>query len=138
MEQSNNSTSFESLGRRRKRLPFENIVKRVKPETRSRYELIVKELRKYDFNDRISIPGETFSYKKKKYIFLTFLGNTLNVHFRLDPKKYSDSTIPVKDVSNIIRYKDLPARLTIKSDLAARRAVLLAKEIVKERKISLK
>lgn len=123
---------FDQLGKRRKRIPFEKKVKRSTVDTRDRYQLIVSELRKYDFNDRMSIPGETFSYKREKLIFLTFSGNTLKVHFRLDPKEFVDSPLPVKDASEVKRFEEVPAFIKIKSDLAARRAIALGERVAEE------
>lgn len=123
---------FDQLGKRRKRIPFEKKVKRSTVDTRDRYQLIVSELRKYDFNDRMSIPGETFSYKREKLVFLTFSGNTLKVHFRLDPKEFIDSPLPIKDASEVKRFEEVPAFIKIKSDLAARRAVALGERVAEE------
>lgn len=129
---------FANLGKRKKRIPFEKKVKKTKPETRERYKTMVEELRKFDLNDRISIPGETFSYKKERLVFFAFSGNTLKVYFKLNPKQFENSTIPVKDVSEIKKYQDLPSCLIIKSDLASRRAISLAEQVFKNKKIKRK
>lgn len=127
--------SFDELGKRRKRIPFEKKIKRSTSDTRTRYQMIVSELRKYDFNDRTSIPGETFSYKREKLIFITFSGNTLKVHFRLNPKEFEDSPLPIKDASDVKRFEDVPAFIKIKSDLAARRAVALGERVAEENSV---
>lgn len=127
--------SFDDLGKRRKRIPFEKKIKRSTSDTRTRYQMIVSELRKYDFNDRTSIPGETFSYKREKLIFITFSGNTLKVHFRLNPKEFEDSPLPIKDASDVKRFEDVPAFIKIKSDLAARRAVALGERVAEENSV---
>ena len=126
---------FSALGKRRKRVPFENKMRRADVDTRERYKFIVSELRQYDFNDRKSIPGETFSYKREKLIFITFSGSTLKIHFRLDPKDYEDSPIPVKDAGEAKKYEDVPLFLKIKSDLAARRALLLAQKVIEDNNV---
>ncbi len=126
---------FDNLGKRRKVVPFENRIKKVKPETLQRYKEMVAELRKYDFNDRFSIPAETFSYKKNKLIVFTISGQTLKVYFKLNPKDYENSTIPVKDASEVSKYEATPSYLVIKSDLASRRALALAKTLIDEYKI---
>ena len=126
---------FSQLGPRRKRIPFENKVKSAKPETKARYKMIVTALRRFDFNDRKSVPCETFSYKKRKMIILTFAGKTLKVFFRLDPKQFVDSTIPIVDASDIVKYQDTPSMLIVKSDLAARRVISLAEKVAEEQKI---
>ena len=123
---------FANLGKRRKRIPFENKIKRSKPETRERYKQIVAALREYDFNDRKSIPCETFSYKKEKMVVLTFSGQTLKAYFRLKPQDFADSPIPVKDASEIKKFADVPVYIIIKSDLAARRVIALAQRVIDE------
>lgn len=134
-EEENPNDPFAALGKRKKRVPFENKVRRAKPEVRERYKTIVSALREYDFNDRKSIPGEAFSYKKERLIFLTFSGKTLKAYFRLDPQEFVDSPIPVKDASDVKKYEDTPAYLVIKSDLAARRVVSLAERIAGEHNV---
>ena len=123
---------FSSLGQRRKRVPFENKMRRADKETRERYKMIVAALREYDFNDRKSIPGETFSYKREKLIFITFAGKTLKVHFRLDPKNFIDSPMPVKDASDVKKFEETPLYLKVKSNLAARRCIKLAEQIIEQ------
>ena len=126
---------FNGLGKRRKKIPFENKLRRAEFDTRERYKYIVSELRQYDLNDRKSIPGETFSYKREKLVFITFSGSTLKVHFKLDPKEFEDSPIPAKDASDTKKYEDTPMYLKVKSDLAARRVVALAKRVFEEHNV---
>ena len=126
---------FNGLGKRRKKVPFENKLRRAEFDTRERYKYIVSELRQYDLNDRKSIPGETFSYKREKLVFITFSGSTLKVHFALDPKDYEDSPIPAKDASDVKKYEDMPMYLKVKSDLAARRVVALAKKVFEDHQV---
>ena len=134
-EEGEEGDEFAGLGKRRKRIPFENKMRRADVDTRERYKFIVSELRQYDFNDRKSIPGETFSYKRERLIFLTFSGSTLKVHFRLDPKDYEESPIPVKDAGDTKKYEDVPLFLKIKSDLAARRVLILAQKVIEEHNV---
>ncbi len=129
---------FAGLGARRKRVPFENKIKRAKPEVRERYKEIVANLRQYDFNDRKSIPGETFSYKRQKHIFITISGSTLKVFFNLNPKDYAESPIPVQDVSDIKKYEDTPLYLKVKSNLAVKRVAILAQKIIEDNQIEKK
>lgn len=129
---------FSKLGSRRKKVPFENKMRRSDEQTKANYKLIFDVLRKYDVNDRKSIPGETISYKKKKLVFATFVGKTLRIYFRIDPKKFENTTIPIKDASGIKKHADLPAYLTIKSGLSARRAVAIAEQVFKANRVPLK
>lgn len=123
------------MGPRRKVVPFENKVKRSKPEIKDRYTAIVNALRQYDFNDRISVPCETFSYKKEKLIIITFSGATLKVYFKIDPSDYDDSTIPLKDATEVKKYSDTPAYLIIKSDLSVKRTIMIGEKLAKKYKI---
>ena len=126
---------FDTLGKRRKRIPFQNKIRRAAPETRGRYRDIVNALREYGFTDRMSIPGETFSYKRKRLIFVTMAGKTLKVHFALDPKEFENSTIPMKDASEAKKFADIPSYLKIKSDLAVRRVIALAQRLAEENNV---
>lgn len=127
--------NFKGLNGRRRRIPFENKVRRSAPEVREHYKELVTVLREYKVNDRKSIPGETFSYKREKLVFITFAGKTLKVHFALDPKEFIESPIPVKDASEAKKYEQTPSYLKIKSDLALRRAVALARRVFAEHKV---
>ena len=134
-EVSEENDNFKGLGKRKRRIPFERKLAKADVETKQRYKLIVDRLRAFNFNDRKSIPGETFSYKREKLVFLTFSGKTLKVYFRLDPLEFLDSPLPIKDASGIKKYEDTPAFLKIKSDLAARRAASLGERLAQEREI---
>jgi len=124
--------NFKGLGPRRRRIPFESKVRKAEAEIRARYDEIVGVLREYDVNDRVSIQGETFSYKRDRLVFITFAAKTLKVYFALDPKEFNDSTIPMKDASDAKKFERTPAYLLIKSDLASRRAVTLIRRIMSE------
>ena len=126
---------FDGFGKRRRVIPFENKLRKSGPETKERYNVIVNALREYDFNDRMSIKGETFSYKRNKLVFITFSGATLKVYFNLDPKEFEDSPLPIKDASDVKKYEQTPACLVIKSNLASRRAILLSERLAKENKV---
>jgi hypothetical protein len=80
----------------------------------------------------MSIPGETFSYKRKRLIFITMAGKTLKVHFAIDPREFADSAIPVKDASEAKKFEDIPSYLKVKSDLAVRRVIALAQRLAEE------
>ena len=123
---------FSKLGKRRKRVPFQKKISKAGPETKERYREIVKGLNEYDFNDRMSIPGETFSFKRTRLIFITFSGKTLKVHFKLEPRDYIDSPIPAKDASDVKKYEDIPMYLKVKSNLAARRVIALGQELAEK------
>ena len=137
-EDEDTSGNFKNLGKRNKRVPFEKKIRKADLDTKARYNLIVNALREFDFNDRISIPGETFSYKREKLVFLTFSGKTLKAYFRLNAKDFEDSPIPVKDASELKKYESTPCYLKVKSDLAARRVVALATQVAKQNDVPAK
>ncbi len=127
--------SFMGLGARRRRIPFESKIKRSNAEVRARYAELKKVLDEYDLNDRFSIPGETFSYKRQKLIFITFSGNTLKIHFALDPKEFENSPIPMKSAADVKRFEETPSYLRVKSGLAIRRCINLARRVMSEHKV---
>ena len=126
---------FAELGQRKKRIPFENMIARSDKQTRARYREIVAALREYDFNDRKSIPGETFSYKRTRLVYVTMVGTTLRVYFKLDPKEFENSPIPAKDASDKKKYEDIPMFLKVKSNLAVKRVIELARRVAEENNV---
>ena len=127
--------NFKGLGKRRRRIPFEKKIARADADTKARYKAIVSRLRQFEFNDRKSIPGETFSYKRTKLVFLTFSGKTLKAYFRLDPNEFVDSPLPIKDASDVKKYEETPSYLKIKSDLASRRVIALGERLAQEHEV---
>ena len=127
--------NFKDLGARRRRIPFESKIKTCSKETRAHYKEIAEAIRQYKVSDRLSIPGETVSYKRQRLVFITLAGKTLKVHFALEPKEYENSTIPVKDASELKKYDQTPAYLKVKSDLACRRAIGLARKVMSEHNV---
>ena len=127
--------NFKGLNGRRRRIPFENKLKRSVPEVREHYKEIAHVIAEYKVNDRKSIPGETVSYKREKLVFITFSGKTLKVHFALDPKEFENSPLPIKDASDVKKYEQTPAYMRVKSGLAVRRSIDLIRRIMTEHKV---
>ena len=134
-EESIEGNGFNELGKRRRQIPFENRLRKCGPQTRERYNVIVAALRKYKFNDRVSIGGETFSYKRNKIVYITFTGATLKVYFSLDPKEFEESSLPIRDASGMKKYAQTPSCLRIKSNLASRRAIALVERLAQENNV---
>ena len=126
---------FGELGPRRRHIPFEINLKHCSKETQNHYKEIVKAFREYDLNDRLSIPGETFSFKRNRLLFITLSGKTLKIFFALKLKDFKDSTIPLKDASDVKKYEQTPVYLKVKSDLACRRAIALGKQVLQQNKV---
>ena len=126
---------FNGFGPRRRKVPFEEKLGKADKETKERYKMILDALEEFELSERVSVPGHSFSYKKEKLVFITFGGNTLKAYIAVDPKSYAESTIPVRDASKIKKFEQTPSMLYIKSNLAARRVVDLAKEALSNYKV---
>jgi hypothetical protein len=77
---------------------------------------------------RVSNSGDTFRLHTKSYLKITIAGKGLKLYFALDPKKFKDSPIPVKDASNKNIYKEIPSCFKVKSPLSLKRAKQLLAE----------
>ena len=99
---------------------------RVRNETRHAYKEIKDYgIEKYALVSRVSTTADSLSYKRKTYVKLQIAGKTLKIHYRLDPKAYADSKIPVEDDSSKKAFEDLPLCFRVKSELAMKRAMKL-------------
>ena len=66
---------------------------------------------------------------------MTIRGKTLKVYYKLNPKDYKDSTLPIKDESKVKKYSEYPAVLKVKSDLSLKRALQLVDETMQKANI---
>ena len=114
---------------KRKRKPFETRLRNSEYDLRHKYYDLRDYIKWYGLRNRVSIPGDTFSYKRQRYAFVTIVGKHLRIYLQLDPKDYADSTIPVEQ-AEAKKYEDLPCLLRIKSDLAYRRAKKLVDDLM--------
>ena len=114
---------------KRKRRPFELRLRNSEYDLRHKYYDLRDYIKWYGLRNRVSIPGDTFSYKRQRYVFVTIVGKHLRVYLQLDPKDYADSTIPVEQ-AEAKKYEDLPCLLRVKSDLAYRRAKKLVDDVM--------
>ena len=114
---------------KRKRKPFETRLRNSEYDLRHKYYDLRDYIKWYGLRNRVSIPGDTFSYKRQRYAFVTIVGKHLRIYLQLDPKNYADSTIPVEQ-AEAKKYEDLPCLLRIKSDLAYRRAKKLVDDVM--------
>ncbi|MBE6134158.1 MAG: hypothetical protein E7178_05770 [Erysipelotrichaceae bacterium] len=117
--------------KRKKRVHFETRLRNSEYDIRHKYYDLRDYLKWYGLNNRISIPGDTFSLKRKKYAFITIQGKHIKFYASIDPAKFEDSPIPV-EVATAKKYIDTPCMLRIKSDLSYRRAKLIVDEMMKE------
>ena len=116
---------------KRKRKPFETRLRNSEYDLRHKYYDLRDYIKWYGLRNRVSIPGDTFSYKRQRYAFVTIVGKHLRIYLQLDPKNYADSTIPVEQ-AEAKKYEDLPCLLRIKSDLAYRRAKKLVDDLMEK------
>jgi hypothetical protein len=113
-----------------KRVPFATKLERADEDTRNKYEIIRDYITKnYGIKHRISLPGDTYSAHREKYVFIRIAGKTLKVYYALDPKNYENTPIPV-EVETKKKYEDVPTSLKVKSDLALRRALALVDDLM--------
>ena len=117
-----------SKGKRR-RASFETRLKNSEFDLRHKYYDLRDYIKWYGLRNRISIPGDTFSYKRQRYVFVTIVGKHIRVYLNLDPQAYADSTIPVEPAA-AKKYEDLPCLLRVKSDLSYRRAKKLVDDLM--------
>lgn len=117
--------------KRRRRASFESKLKRSEYDIRHKYYDLRDYIKWYGLSNRISIPGDSFSYKRRKYAFITIVGKHIKFYIALDPDKYENSPIPVERAT-AKKFVDTPCVLKIKSDLSYRRAKLLVDDMMKE------
>ena len=117
--------------KRRRKASFETRLKGSEFDLRHKYYDLRDYIKWYGLNNRISLPGDTFSYKRKKIAFITIIGKRIKFYIALDPAKYEDSPIPVERVT-AKKYADTPCLMKIRSDLSYRRAKKLVDEAMKE------
>lgn len=117
--------------KRKKRVPFENRLKRSVFDLRHKYYDLRDYIKWYGIKNRISIPGDTFTLKRKKYAFITIVGKHIKLYAAIDPSKYEDSPIPVERAT-AKRYEEVPCVLRVKSDLSYRRAKGIIDDVMAE------
>ena len=116
---------------KRRRANFETRLKNSEFDLRHKYYDLRDYIKWYGLRNRISIPGDTFSYKRQRYVFVTIVGKHIRVYLGLDPNAYADSTIPVEPAA-AKKYEDLPCLLRVKSDLSYRRAKKLVDDLMQK------
>ena len=116
---------------KRRRASFETRLKNSEFDLRHKYYDLRDYIKWYGIKNRISIPGDTFSYKRQRQVFVTIVGKHIRVYLNLDPNDYADSTIPVEPAL-AKKYEDLPCLLRVKSDLSYRRAKKLVDDVMQK------
>ena len=116
---------------KRRRASFETRLKNSEFDLRHKYYDLRDYIKWYGMRNRVSIPGDTFSYKRQRYAFVTIVGKHIRIYLNLDPQAYADSTIPVER-AEAKKYEDLPCLLRVKSDLSYRRAKKLVDDLMQK------
>ena len=129
-EDSNAPVGLNIKGKRR-RASFETRLKNSEFDLRHKYYDLRDYIKWYGLRNRISIPGDTFSDKRQRYVFVTIVGKHIRVYLGLDPNDYADSTIPVEPAT-AKKYEDFPCLLRVKSDLSYRRAKKLVDDLMQK------
>ncbi len=114
---------------KRRRSSFESKLKKAEPELRQKYYELRDYIKSYGIKNRISIPGDTFSAHRERYVFLAFQGKHIKAYFALDPDAYAGSTIPVRKVE-AKKFEDIPTLFKIQSDLSLKRAKKLVDDVM--------
>ena len=117
--------------KRRRKASFETRLKGSEFDLRHKYYDLRDYLKWYGLSNRVSLPGDTFSYKRKKLAFITIIGKRIKFYIALDPAKYEDSPIPIERAT-AKKYADTPCSMKVKSDLSYRRAKKLIDEAMAE------
>lgn len=119
---------FANLGSKR-RASFETKLKNSEYDLRHKYYDLRDYVKSYGIKNRISIPGDTFSAKREKLVFITISGKKLKVSFALDPKEYEQTPIPV-ETNTSKKMAEMPLCFRVKSDLSFRRACKLVDDLM--------
>ena len=114
---------------KRRRASFETRLRNSEFDLRHKYYDLRDYIKWYGLRNRVSIPGDTFSYKRQRHVFITIVGKHLRVYLDLNPADYAESTSPV-EAAEAKKYEDLPCLLRVKSDLSYRRAKKLVDDVM--------
>ena len=112
-----------------KRVPFEEKLASADEDLRKKYQELRNYILSYGVKSRVSIPGDTFSAHRERYVFLTIAGKHIKAYFALDPVSYESTKLPIEKVDSK-KFEDLPACMKVKSDLSFRRALKLIDDVM--------
>ena len=117
------------------KVPFEEKLANAEKDLVEKYEGLRDYIMSYGIKNRVSIPGDTFSAHRERYVFITITGKKLKVNYALDPKDYENDTIPV-ETNNSKKFEDLPLTFKIRSDLSYRRALKLVDDVMAKKGVT--
>ena len=115
--------------RNKRRASFETRLKNADFDLRHKYYDLRDHIKSYGLSNRLSIPGDSFSAHRKRYVFITINGKHLKVYFAANPDDYKDTPIPVERTETK-KYEDLPLQFKVRSYLSFRRAVKIVDDML--------
>lgn len=115
--------------RNKRRASFETRLKNADFDLRHKYYDLRDHIKSYGLSNRLSIPGDSFSAHRKRYVFITINGKHLKVFFATNPDDYKDTPIPVERTTTK-KYEDLPLQFKVRSDLSFRRAIKIVDDML--------
>ena len=115
--------------KRKKMVPFQRKLAKSDKDLRVKYYDLRDYIKSYGINNRISIPCDTFSLHRKRYVVVTIAGKRLKIYLAADPSKYEVTPIPVEP-TRLKKYEDLPTMFKVKSDLSVKRAKMMIDDIM--------
>ena len=115
--------------RNKRRASFETRLKNADFDLRHKYYDLRDHIKSYGLSNRLSVPGDSFSAHRKRYVFITINGKHLKVYFAANPDDYKDTPIPVERTETK-KYEDLPLQFKVRSDLSFRRAVKIVDDML--------
>lgn len=80
----------------------------------------------YKLKQRMSWSAESWYFGRTTYAKFAIRGKTLSLYLALDPEKFENTKYVFNNVRDTAKYRDVPMRVKVKSDRAAR----WAKELV--------
>lgn len=113
----------------KRRANFETRLKNSEFDLRHKYYDLRDHIKSYGLKNRISIPGDSFSAHRKRYVFLTINGKHIKAYFASNPDDYKDSSIPVERTT-AKKYEDLPLCFKVRSNLSFKRAIKLVDDML--------
>lgn len=117
-----------------RRLSFQEKLDEADKDLQKKYRELASYIQKYKVSGRVSLKGDTYSYKRNRLIFIAISGKHMRILFALDPKDYAASTLPVKP-NERKRYEELPLQFEVRSDLSVKRAKLLIDDVMKSKEV---
>ena len=123
------------FGNGRRRAKFETRLRNSDYDIRHKYYDLRDYIKWYGVNNRLSIPGDTFSLHRERFAFITITGKHIRIYLALNPDAYQGTTYPVERAT-AAKFEDVPCMMKVRSDLSFRRAKKLIDDVMREKGIA--